>query len=209
MKKPIDLTGEKYGRLTVIKKAYKKDKFTYWLCECDCGNYTTVERGNLRSGHTKSCGCLQKEMHKAPNHLLRKHRLYNIWTLMKTRCYNPNSKLYKYYGKRNIKVCEEWKNNIKIFYDWAMANGYQDNLTIDRIDVNGNYEPSNCRWVSRKTQSRNLRSNITYTYNNETHCISEWAEIYNIRRNTLWNRLNKGWDIEKALNTPVKKYKLN
>ena len=104
---------------------------------------------------------------------------------------------------KGITICNEWKNDFKVFYDWAINNGYEDNLSIDRIDVNGNYEPNNCRWVDKKTQTRNTTTNKYYTYKNETHCIGEWAEIYNIRRGTLWDRLNKGWSIERALTTPA------
>lgn len=204
----VDLSGQKFNRLTVIEKAYVKNKRTYWLCECECGNKTIVMGTNLTRFHTKSCGCLQKEKHIGLIHGLSNHRLANIWCLIKKRCLNEKDKIYKYYGAKGITICNEWKNDFKVFYDWAINNGYEDNLSIDRIDVNGNYEPNNCRWVDKKTQTRNTTTNKYYTYKNETHCIGEWAEIYNIRRGTLWDRLNKGWSIERALTTPVKQYNL-
>ncbi len=123
---------------------------------------------------------------------------------MKYRCYNPKSQYYYRYGARDIKVCDEWLNDFKAFYDWSMANGYRDNLTIDRIDVNGNYEPSNCRWVSQKMQQNNRSNNRLITYNNETHTISEWAEICNISQACLRHRIERNWNIEKALNTPMR-----
>ena len=122
---------------------------------------------------------------------------------MKKRCINSSDRLFKYYGGRRITICEEWKNDFQAFYDWAMANGYKDDLTIDRIDVNGNYEPSNCRWANSKLQARNMRNNNFVTYKGETHCLSEWAELYNISYKTFWKRLKKGWEFEKALLTPI------
>lgn len=204
----IDLTGKKYGRLTVVKIAFSKNKRIHWLCECECGNFTVVDGGNLRSGHTQSCGCLQLEKGCAPRHHLRYHRLYNIWSLMKKRCTNPNDKLFKYYGGRGIKIYENWEKDFKAFYDWAMNNGYKEGLSIDRIDVNGNYKPDNCRWIEQKQQTRNTRSNKFITYKNFNCCLSEWAERYSLPYKTLWTRLKNGWEFEKALITPVKQYKL-
>ena len=208
MGKVIDLTGKKFGKLTVIKRVENQGKRTMWLCKCECGNETIVLGSNLTRLHTKSCGCLQKEKHIGFIHGFKKHRLYNIWGLIKKRCLNKNDKIFKYYGGKGIKLCDEWLEDFMNFYNWAMVNGYRDDLSIDRINVNGNYEPSNCRWVNKKTQTRNTTANKYYTYKNETHCIGEWAEIYNIRRGTLWDRLKKGWSLEKALTTPTKtKYK--
>lgn len=127
-------------------------------------------------------------------------RLYKIWGDMKNRCNNPNNTVFKFYGARNIGVCKEWEQ-FEPFRDWATNNGYTDELTIDRIDVNGNYEPSNCRWVTMKEQSRNKRNNHFVTYNNETHCLSEWAERYNINYKMLFKRLKSGWSFEKAITT--------
>ena len=134
------------------------------------------------------------------------HRLYRIWANIKTRCYNENFPRKDWQNKKII-MCDEWKNDFMNFYEWSIANGYDENAeygkcTIDRINSNGNYEPNNCRWIDIKEQARNKRNNALFTYNNETYCIAEWAEKFNIRYNTLWARLNiYKWDIKKALTT--------
>ena len=198
MGKFVDLIGKKFSRLTVIKRM-ENDKYhnTKWLCRCECGNEVVVYALALRSGDTCSCGCLRNK------HGLRKSRLYRIWQHIKERCYKPNTKCYNNYGGRGIKMYQEWLDDFMNFYEWAMSNGYKDDLTIDRIDVNGNYEPSNCRWVTQKVQARNTRVNNYITYNGETKCVAEWAEIYNIKPATLSYRLHHGWNIEKALTLPI------
>lgn len=119
---------------------------------------------------------------------------------MKDRCYNEHNKQYKDYGGRGIKICDDWLNNNTLFFNWSMENGYTDNLTIDRINVNGNYEPSNCRWITKKQQNRNSRKNVNFTYNNETHCLSEWCEVLGLNYGTVLSRINKlNWSIYKAL----------
>lgn len=130
-------------------------------------------------------------------------RLYEIWRAMKKRCYLKTHVQYDNYGGRGIVVCDEWKDNSKNFFNWAMENGYRDDLTIDRIDVNSNYEPSNCRWVDWKTQNRNTRKNHFITYNGETHCLTEWGEIVGIDPRTLHERIKRGWSIEQVLTTPL------
>ena len=130
-------------------------------------------------------------------------RLYRVYSGMKSRCYNSNTPMYKYYGGRGITVCEEWKNDFKAFYEWAMNNGYSDKLTIDRIDNNGNYEPSNCRWVDMKTQSHNTSHNHIVKLNGVEHSLTEWAEIYNINIKTIRDRLKRGWSYEDAFSKPV------
>lgn len=132
-------------------------------------------------------------------------RLYHIYNNMKERCYNENSIDYLRYGARGIKICDEWLNDFMLFHNWSMDNGYHEDLTLDRIDVNGNYGPDNCRWVDRKAQARNRRSNKNYTINGETHCLKDWCNIVNINYHTVRTRLRYNWTIEKALFTPVKK----
>jgi hypothetical protein len=162
-----DETGNRYGRLTVISFAgVSHDRKAMWECQCDCGKKTIVRGKDLRNGRTTSCGCLVIEnltvKKIAKTHGLCDCRLHRIWTNIKTRCYNQNSPDYKYYGGRGIKMCNEWKEDFKAFYDWAMENGYSEDLTVDRIDTFGDYEPINCRWITIQEQQKNRRSCLIY-----------------------------------------------
>lgn len=198
MPKLKDLTGKRFGRWVVLKRGgYDSWKNLKWLCRCDCGTEREVLGLSLRNGTSLSCGCIQKETaHSLGTHYMTKTRLYKIWENIHSRCLNPKNDSFYKYGARGVSLCEEWKNSFESFRDWALSNGYRDDLTIDRIDNDGNYEPSNCRWVDCKTQSRNTRRNHYVTYNNETKCISEWDEIFKIPRSTLYYRLKKNnWRI--------------
>lgn len=215
MSKVIDLTGQRFGRLTAIEYAGKDNQMlTLWRCICDCGKEITTRASSLKCGNTQSCGCLQAENTKvrATTHGLtggRSHanRLYSIWRNMKQRCYNPKAAKYNNYGGRGIAVCEEWINSYVSFHEWAMANGYSDNLTLDRIENNGNYEPLNCRWSTNQEQSNNTRFNRLLTYNEETKTLAQWADEIGLNFTTLKCRLDDyGWDLEKALNAPVGKH---
>lgn len=210
MKKVKDLTGQKFGRLTPLKFLRIEKHKAIWLCQCDCGNFIEVRWVELTKGHTKSCGCLRKETCSNINktHNKTNTRLYSIWCDIKKRCYNKNSRCYKDYGGRGIAVCDEWKDDFVEFYNWSMSHDYNDTLTIDRIDVNRNYEPSNCRWTTYKQQARNTRRNRYFTINGETHCLSEWCEIYiyNINPKKVDCRLNKlKWSIIEALELKERK----
>lgn len=148
----IDLTGKRFGKLTVLHRGVNGKK-VQWVCKCDCGKVTTVQGINLTNGHTRSCGCLISESNT--KHGQWNTRLYRIYHAMKQRCYNSNCAPFPHYGGRGITICPEWKNDFQAFHDWAMSHGYSDELTIDRIDVNGNYEPGNCRWTTKTWQSFN------------------------------------------------------
>lgn len=168
MPKILDLRRQRFERLLVIEEAGVKGKDRHWKCLCDCGKEITASSNNLRQGRVNSCGCLQKDLvskrtiEKNIKHNLRGTKLYPVWGAMKSRCLNKNNNDYKYYGRRGITICEDWKNSFKSFFDWATSNGYKDGLTIDRIDNDGNYEPGNCHWVSMKAQGSNRRIS--------THC---------------------------------------
>lgn len=155
----FDLTGDRYGMLTVVGMDTKTTKGgeRFWICRCDCGNTTSVRTGSLRSGNTKSCGCMERMKHGGSH-----SRLYGVWESMKRRCNNPNCDHYESYGGRGIKVCEEWNESFYAFQQWAESSGYDPDAphgecTLDRIDNNGNYGPSNCHWVDMKTQAGNRR----------------------------------------------------
>ena len=201
-----NLTGQIFGKLIVIERTQNKKNRgnAQWLCKCQCGNEIIVDSGHLITGHTKSCGCFRVEYmsKKFKKHGMRNERLYSTWCNMKQRCYDKQSSAYKDYGGRGISICDEWLSDFTNFYNWAIQNGYKENLSIDRIDNNGNYEPPNCRWVTMKEQSRNTRGNRNITYKGETHCLGEWAEILNMNYGTLYKRLNL-WDLEKAFTKPV------
>lgn len=210
--KKLNITGKRFGKLVAIKTIGKNKNGGYlWQCKCDCGNEITASVGNLNNGHTKSCGCLRADRCKMnfTKHGLESTRLYDIWRDMRLRCYDKRNISYNRYGGRGITICDEWKNDVKSFYDWAMANGYKDSLTIDRIDNDGNYCPENCRWVTVKEQASNRRSNILVTHNGKTQTMKEWAHEVGIHYKAVWARMQKlGWSSERALTHPVKKGKL-
>lgn len=202
----IDLTNQTFGRLRVISYSHTtKDGRAMWLCNCSCGNQKITSSKDLKRGTIQSCGCLRKEVvsKRQKTHGLSESRLYYIWSTMKRRCETAKSeKARKDYLERGITVCKEW-HDFSIFQKWALNNGYSENLTIDRINNNGNYCPENCRWVNQKTQQNNKRNNVRLTYNNKTQTIAQWADELGMKYNTLDERLRKGWSVERAFTTPV------
>lgn len=211
-----DITGQKFGKLTAIKidrvKRTERATTTYWLCKCECGNITSVEASRLKSGYTKSCGCLRGKVNnhgrKSKYTVSTHQRIYRIWLGMKHRCYNTNAKTYKDYGGRGITICDEWVNDFQSFCDWSMEHGYSNILTIDRIDTNLGYSPDNCRWTTMKEQSNNTRKNINISYNGESRTLAEWSEKLNLNYNVVYGRIYKlGWTVERAFETPVMKRK--
>lgn len=215
----LDLTNKKFGKLTVLKlqekrpltyKGGKRGFAYYWLCQCECGNKKIIRQDHIIKNGTLSCGCLQKQIAREKclqnnkTHELSHHKLYKIYYNIKSRCYNPKTQNYYLYGGRGIKMCKDWYKDFFSFYTWAINNDYKEDLTIDRIDVNKDYEPNNCRWIDIKTQANNRRNNHYITCNNETHTIAEWAEKLKLKRGTLSARINNyNWSIEKALFTKV------
>lgn len=181
----IDLTGQTFNQLTVISRVPSISKSARWLCRCSCGNYKEVDSCHLRNGGVKSCGCLLKKQQTNKTHGLSKTRLYEIWHGMKGRCSNGN----KNYGGRGIKICEKWEKSFIDFYNWAIENGYNESLTIDRVNVDGDYCPENCRWATAKEQANNKRVNVKIEFNGKSHTVSEWAKILDIKRSTLEKRL--------------------
>lgn len=197
----IDLTGHKYGKLTVLRIDTdipgKKKK---WLCKCECGNETIVSGSNLRNGHTKSClKCGYESTKKAITKHGQSHtKLFYVWNSMKSRCENQKNKSYKDYGAKGISVCEEWHDSAN-FFEWALRNGYKEGLEIDRIDVNGNYEPSNCRWINRLENANNKTNNKYISHNGETKTLAEWSRFYDVNYKNLSRLLIKGYSMNDAI----------
>lgn len=206
-----DLVGRVFGRLTVLKQVEDHiqpsgQHQAQWLCECNCSEHNKIKviGSNLKRGNTNSCGCIYKETRQVINKThgdSQRERLYTIWANMKSRCFNKNNKDYEVYGGRGITICEEWKEDYVAFKEWALSNGYNNNLTIDRINVDKNYSPSNCRWVDMVTQENNRTNNHMLDFNGEYHTVQEWSRITGINASTLYTRLSRGWSVEKTLTT--------
>lgn len=197
----IDLSGKRFGKLTVISKSdIRKSNKVYWNCLCDCGKETIVCGSNL-GRMVNSCGCIKSDrITKIKTiHGQRSTKLYAVWCSMKSRCNNKNAKSYKDYGARGINVCEEWLNSFESFYEWSMKNGYKEGLQIDRINNNGDYCPENCRWITRKENMNNTSKNVFLDYNGDIKTLSQWSDIVGTSEKLISGRLKRGWSAEQAL----------
>lgn len=210
MTKLQDLTGKRFGRLTVIERDLSRQKGgTRWTCKCDCGRVVSVFASNLVRGTSKSCGCYKRDNPSRTTHGMSDSRLYGIWTNMKTRCENPKSKFYKRYGGRGITVCEEWRH-FDGFLKWANASGYNDEMTIERTDNDRGYSPDNCRWASMKEQENNRSNSKLFTMNGETKTLALWCDEYGQSYKTVYKRIFVlGWGFEKAITAPIDTSKRN
>ena len=198
-----DLTGQRFGRWTVLYKAPKATSNCHvkWHCLCDCGQERDIAAYALVGGTSTSCGC----SFQIPVQGGSASSLYHVWNSMLQRCENPHRESYQRYGQRGIKVCDEWHSYPKL-EQWALSAGYCKGLSIDRIDVNGGYEPENCRWVNMTTQARNRRNTIYVTYGGRQQSLADWADEYGMTYHALWERyVRYSWDFERALTTPIKK----
>lgn len=192
--------GKKQGSIIVLSH-FKKGKYNtnYFRCQCDCGRISEIATSHFFNDNQTTCG----RFHKKYENPKIGEKLYNTWNRMIHRCYDIKHHKYYRYGARGISVCDEWRNNYDTFYNWSINNGYKEGLSIDRINNDGNYEPSNCRWTTRKQQQRNMSRNKVIKYKGENKCLSEWCEELNLYYPTIISRLHKGWSAERALSTPT------
>ena len=206
-----DLVGKKFNSLTVIEKCVeRKSSKVRWLCKCDCGNYTTPTTYRLVNGITKSCGCKRR---LTITHGLSDTRLYSIWCCMKKRCYNKNDRSYNRYGAWGITVCDEWIDDFPLFAEWALSNGYNESLTIERIDYTKGYSPDNCRWISHDEQAKNKRTNVLLTHDGETKILADWCRDFGVsykkiaqrRRNFLKRGIDFDFDMLFRESTSIQK----
>lgn len=203
-----DLTGRVFGRLTVTgtRRKHSEGKQTITVCDvvCECGTAKTVAANNLKNGNAKSCGCLDREkIALRTKHGLSGTPIYQVWIGMRLRCGNPQHRQYSDYGGRGITVCDEWKDSLDAFVRWANENGYREGLQIDRADNSRGYSPDNCRFVTCVENNNNKRSNVRIEFRGESKTLIEWSRALGINYQTLFNRVNRGWSIERALTMKV------
>lgn len=212
----LDLVGKKFNMLTVVERVGKTPEHRYlFRCICDCGEEKVAEGREIKRGKIMSCGRHNAEKVSEANttHGMTGERIYNIYLNMKGRCSNSNNQAYVRYGGRGISVCDEWtdkENGFTNFLTWSLSNGYKEDLSIDRIDNNGNYEPANCRWTTNKVQQNNRGCSLLFTYNDETKPLTVWCEELNLKYDSVWKRINKyNYDFEKAITYKTERVKLN
>ena len=199
-----DFTGNRYGRLLVIKFVGTKNGKSIWLCQCDCGNTKTTVGHYLQTGRVKSCGCLGIESRKNPKKITHNEsytRLHDEWRAMKWRC-RPKYHAHHRYYDRGIRVCEEWEKSYEVFREWALNNGYSDSLTLDRKDNDKGYCPDNCRWISNKEQQNNRSTNVFVEYLGKTQTLKQWSEELKLNYGMLKVRHRKGWKGSKLFSQP-------
>jgi len=192
--KKLDLIGRRFAKLVVLKEhPERRNGHVQWECICDCGTKSIVQGVHLVSGHTQTCGCSRMKHLQTVNvtHGMSKTGLYHIWSSMKSRCYYKKNASFYRYGRRGISVCREWEK-FENFYEWAINNGYKPGLSIDRIDNNGNYEPSNCKWSTIIEQANNMSNNKKMEHNGKTKTIAEWCRVYGMKRDFAYRRAKKG-----------------
>ena len=206
--KRLDVSGERYGRLVAICRI-DGNSLSMWRCKCDCGREVVVQLSSLRTGNTRSCGCLFIEMatSRVKKHGLacvdgKKTRLFGIWMRMRQRCRDANSWDYKNYGGRGISVCDAWAD-FPAFHEWSMQNGYDDKKSIERIDNNGSYSPENCKWIPVSEQARNTRRTRNIIHNGSKKTLQQWSDSTGMSPSLITYRI-KRWGVDKALSTPVK-----
>lgn len=206
------VVGERHGRLQIVELIGRnKHGHMCVRCKCDCGNFTTKEATAVCNEVILSCGCLQREASAKifKTHGMTGTRIHNIWLSMISRCENEKNNRFYVYGGRGIKVCNEWRTDFQNFYDWAIANGYSDDLTIDRIDIDGNYCPENCRWATRKEQANNKSTNHLLEYKGKVKNIKEWSEYFGFNYKYFHEKLKKNnWSIQKVLEIPYFKERM-
>lgn len=193
----IDITNQTFGRLKALKPVYRNNR-TYWLCECECGNLKEIRQDAW--GKTNSCGCMQIE--SRTTHHLSGDKLYTVWKNMKTRCYNSQYWNYPNYGGRGITICEEWLKDFSSFYSWALSSGYQEGLTIERVNNDGPYSPDNCKWATKEEQDANRRNNHRLTYKGETKTVTQWAKLTGLPAAAILSRIRYGWSPDEIIETP-------
>lgn len=203
----IDLNGKRFGRLEVIEYAGRHQSpsgsYTLWTCLCDCGNTVTTASKSLRNGIAKSCGCFRSDdaAMRHTTHGMTRSPEFSSWQAMRARCQRPSHTYYKDYGGRGITICERWESFEAFLADMGPRPSLKHQ--IERIDNNGNYEPSNCHWIEAFQQGRNKRNNRLLSYRGETLHIAEWSRRTGLSRETIWHRLKIGWSVEKAITTPI------
>ena len=196
------IIGTRQGNLVVLSH-FKKGKYNqnYFRCKCDCGRISEIRANHFFNDNQQTCG----RFHKKYENSFIGNKIYDTWNRMIHRCYDTKHHKYYRYGARGISVCDDWRTDYDTFYNWAINNGYKNGLSLDRINNDGNYEPSNCRWATRKQQQRNICRNRLITYKGKTFCLAEWCELLNLNYGTINTRLHRNWSIEKAFETQIKK----